>query len=208
MLATIPLPAGTDRVPIRDIPALIADALHPSNPVEDGGDLLQRMRWHSNIDDWEVFVRNAVNSGILIPRHPQSLLPQRQASGEWMFACFVTIDDLTQFLARFDIGVRFAEKAPAPTEKPAAEMNPGRTDWKAKARQIADECFEKDTKAGIRDSLVRKGKGGHITGGYAFRVMELMQKRGIHGPHGLINNPATIARDALQGDKWWANKDK
>lgn len=32
MLATIPLPAGTDRVTVRKIPAYIADALHPALP--------------------------------------------------------------------------------------------------------------------------------------------------------------------------------
>jgi hypothetical protein len=38
--------------------------------------------------------------------------------------------------------------------------------------------------------------------------MEVMQERGIKGPRGIIDNPNTIMRDALQGEKWWKNKQK
>ena len=76
-----------------------------------------------------------------------------------------------------------------------------------KARAIADELFGHDTKGKCRDSLLKK-KNGRIVGGYSFRVMELMQERGIKGVRGIIDNPATIMREALQGDKWWANKSK
>lgn len=68
--------------------------------------------------------------------------------------------------------------------------------WKEQARKIADECFDRDTANNCRDSLT----------GYASRVMDEMQKRGIHGPRGRITNPNTIQRDALQGAKWWASK--
>ena len=71
-------------------------------------------------------------------------------------------------------------------------------DWKSKARQIANELFDYDTTQQTRDSLV----------GYSKRVMEKMQSRKIHGPRGLIGNPKTVQRDALQGEKWWSNKKK
>ena len=71
-------------------------------------------------------------------------------------------------------------------------------DWKAKARAIADECFDSDTKNNCRDSL----------NGYSKRVMKKMQERGIKGPRGNIDNFRTVMRDALQGDKWWVNKIK
>jgi hypothetical protein len=76
------------------------------------------------------------------------------------------------------------------------------------ARKIADECFDHDTELGTRDSLNRKNKRGEYVGGYAFRVMEIMQKRKIHGPRGRIDNAGTIAREALQGSKWWGKKAK
>lgn len=69
-------------------------------------------------------------------------------------------------------------------------------DWTEKARQIADEFFDNDTKNNCRDSL----------NGYALRVMEEMQKRGIHGPRGRFDNHNTIKKEALQGAKWWQLK--
>lgn len=72
------------------------------------------------------------------------------------------------------------------------------SDWRDSARAIADEFFDNDTANKCRDSLA----------GYSQRVMVEMQKRGIHGPRGLINNPRTIQREALQGAKWWAGKPK
>lgn len=84
------------------------------------------------------------------------------------------------------------------TETPAAPgMSEGSAptkDWMVQARMIADECFNNDTAAGCRDSLK----------GYSRRVME----RGIKGPRGIIDNSATIMRDALQGGKWWRKKSK
>lgn len=71
-------------------------------------------------------------------------------------------------------------------------------DWKDKARIIADECFDSDTKSRCRDSLK----------GYSNRVMELMQERDIKGPRGIIDNPNHVMREALQSKKWWANKSK
>ncbi|PQV52928.1 hypothetical protein [Paraburkholderia sp. BL21I4N1] len=86
---------------------------------------------------------------------------------------------------------------------PAWQMGEAATDdigdvWQTMARRIADECFDRDTANDCRDSLK----------GYAARVMEEMQKRRIHGPRGRIDNANTIQREALQGDKWWAQKSK
>lgn len=75
-------------------------------------------------------------------------------------------------------------------------------DWREEARAIADELFDRDTEHGVRDSLLtKKGRGG-----YAFRVMGELQARGIHGPRGRIVNAGTVAKEALQGDKWWGRK--
>ncbi|KVC94875.1 hypothetical protein WI77_10285 [Burkholderia ubonensis] len=78
-----------------------------------------------------------------------------------------------------------------------SDLGPG-GGWQERARIIADEFFDCDTAHSCRDSLK----------GYAARVMEEMQKRKIHGPRGRIDNPNTIQREALQGDKWWAGKGK
>lgn len=98
----------------------------------------------------------------------------------------------------------------APEEQAAPKRSPSDDDWMAQARVIADECFDHDTNANptVRDSLARKNSAGQITGGYCFRVMGIMQERGIKGPRGIITNPGTVMREALQGEKWWANKPK
>jgi hypothetical protein len=72
------------------------------------------------------------------------------------------------------------------------------SDWREKARVIADTCFDSDTKNNCRDSLL----------GYSKRVMNEMQEQRIHGPRGLIDNPRTIQREALQAGQWWASKSK
>jgi hypothetical protein len=86
--------------------------------------------------------------------------------------------------------------APKSAEPPA--MVATSANWTHSARAIADECFDRDSANKCRDSMA----------GYALRVMDEMQKRGIHGPRGRINNPKTIERDALQGEKWWKYKNK
>lgn len=70
--------------------------------------------------------------------------------------------------------------------------------WQEEARRIADELFDRDTSCNCRDSLK----------GYSSRVMDAMKKQEIHGPRGLITNPNTIQREALQGENWWALKSK
>lgn len=84
------------------------------------------------------------------------------------------------------------QKNPKPVKIPEGDH------WTVLARVVADECFDKDTRNGCRDSLK----------GYARRVMELMQQRDIKSPRGIIDNHLTVMRDALQGDKWWAKKSK
>lgn len=71
-------------------------------------------------------------------------------------------------------------------------------DWRLSARVIADEFFKLDTDNNCRDSLAN----------YSNRVMYEMQKRKIYGPRGLIDNPKTIQREALQAAMWWAGKAK
>jgi hypothetical protein len=75
---------------------------------------------------------------------------------------------------------------------------PAQKTWQEEARRIADELFEKDTSLNCRDSLK----------GYCSRTMDAMQKQKIHGPRGLITNPDTIQREALQSANWWALKSK
>lgn len=102
----------------------------------------------------------------------------------------------------------------SPADAPAAKVEAGTdtsqsvADWKAQARVIADECFDHDTKQNTRDQLGKKNANNEIVGGYAYRVMEIMQDREIHAPRGRIDNAATIMREALSGGKWWANKRK
>jgi hypothetical protein len=89
----------------------------------------------------------------------------------------------------------------APPEEATGSAPPpddGSDSWKAKARQIADECFDRDTANQCRDSLA----------GYARRVRDEMQKREIHGPRGRIDNVNTVQREALQGGEWWSKKAK
>lgn len=90
-----------------------------------------------------------------------------------------------------------ARAAPAP-QNDAEKDDATEKDWRPKARDIADECFDRDTANNCRDSLAS----------YSHRVMDEMQKRNIHGPQGPIVNPKTIQREALQGAKWWQNKPK
>lgn len=105
-------------------------------------------------------------------------------------------------------GYSVAHLLPAGSTAPAAKVEAAKSsDWKEQARAIADECFDHDTKMDCRDCLIRK-RNGKPSGGYAYRVMKLMQERGITGPRGSIGNASTVMRDALQGDLWWANKGK
>lgn len=69
-------------------------------------------------------------------------------------------------------------------------------DWRANARAIADECFDRDTANNCRDSLAN----------YSKRVADSLGKRGIQGPHRKVISPQTVQREALQGEKWWSNK--
>jgi hypothetical protein len=107
--------------------------------------------------------------------------------------------DLSELRFRREDITMLADNHSAPHHTPAAPAtSPSDDDWKAQARVIADECFDRDTANGCRDSLDN----------YSNRVMEAMQERGIKGPRGIIDNKNTVKRDALQGKQWWANKPK
>jgi len=113
----------------------------------------------------------------------------------------VSKSDLRAWVAKYAPNLRTrllgfdVATVPKRAESATSEAN---NDWKEKARAIADELFDIDTKNNCRDSLK----------GYSSRVMDKMQERNIHGPRGRIDNHGTISREALQGKKWWANKSK
>jgi len=160
-----------------------------------------------------------IEHGELSPKHPETLLPYSQylrmmESG--MFGTdgaampvpdagwLVSLDEAEQWFQSKNISVNFdrlkaeLSKIAAPAAKGEPDTGSGGDDWEVKARAIADECFDIDTKGGCRDSLK----------GYSKRVMELMQERGIKGARGIIDNQNTVMREALQGKQWWANKSK
>lgn len=74
----------------------------------------------------------------------------------------------------------------------------GSSDWKEKARTLADEFFDKDTRMKCRRTLE----------GYAELVMESLQELEIHSSRGRIDNVNTVIREALSGKNWWAKKVK
>lgn len=82
--------------------------------------------------------------------------------------------------------------------EPQAFANFKDSNWKVKARKIADEIFDQDTKLNCRRTLKA----------YADLVMDKMQELEIHGPRGRFDNSGTIMREALQGNHWWKNKAK
>lgn len=160
----------------------------------------------------------AIRSGLVKPLDPRAHTPRQLSS--------IAGDDFRQHenavitqahYKQFAESLHFVEVVIEPTP-PAIDVagekvedaSPDGDDWREQARVIADECFDHDTNGNppTRDSLARRNGQRQITGGYCFRVMAIMQKRGIKGPRGIMNNPATIMREALQGKKWWANKSK
>lgn len=112
-----------------------------------------------------------------------------------------------QYNAAASSGTPESDEPKAPTPE-ASKGERTTVSWQEQARQIADELFNHDTNAKCRDCLIRRNGRNEIVGGYAYRVMEEMQKREIHGPRGRFDNAGTISKEALQGDKWWARKPK
>jgi hypothetical protein len=112
----------------------------------------------------------------------------------------ITGQELHSFVGRITSATTAAIGAASSVEQVASEFPTGVKTWKEYAREIADTFFDHDTNANpsVRDSLA----------GYADRVMAEMQKRKIHSPRGAITNASTISREALQGLKWWAKKQK
>ena len=104
-LATVHLLPGTDRVAVRDIPAMIADAIHGAR-IEDGGEVTNiDIAWAATVDEYRSIVKRAVGCGDIVPRNPTTLAPMAGAAGQSMLRGIVTIPDLTAFAAQFDIGV-------------------------------------------------------------------------------------------------------
>jgi len=188
-MKSIVLPAGTEHVQFGELAHLIADALWPDAGPDD-----DRMTYAGARINLDAELACAVDSGALPVKDPLTLGPHTYPVGNALRTARVTVDDLQRFVT--DRGLSVIVETPEP--QAAQVTSPSGEEWEVQARAIADECFDIDTKCGCRDSLK----------GYSKRVMELMQERGIKGARGIIDNPATIMREALQGEKWWANKAK
>ena len=197
---------------------IIAILVHVRGEVED-----QHFKAASH---YMSLARLDILAGRLNPKHPLTHIPfseyARMITARLirvdetdmkipMWAWLVPIDDLEGWLQSKGIhcdldGLRLAVGGPSEgfeqAVTPAVEAIPTLAsyvyDWQSQARIIADECFDRDTRIGTRDSLF----------GYCKRVVEEMVKRGIRGTRGVITNPSTVKREALQGKKWWWNKQK
>ena len=142
-------------------------------------------------------------AGIVLPTEPYAIWAGWPDALILSSGVFVTLNDLTAWVKTEGIAtseemtalLSTTECSPSGTPEKAAPPV-ALSDWRNSARAIADECFDKDTANKCRDSLA----------GYSRRVMGEMQTREIHGPRGLIDNPNTIQREALQGARWWKGK--
>lgn len=134
----------------------------------------------------------------IVPRDPYNPVADDYEGTEMQNAFYeITVDEWARLAAAY--GVPFeVESAPDARRPTKGEAPATQSDWRAAARTIADALFVHDTKHKTRDCLA----------GYAKRTLEEMQRREIHGPRGRITNPATVQREALQGGKWWAKKQK
>jgi hypothetical protein len=183
-----------------------AGILSMSTPGNHGVNLAEFATWAAGVVQWDNLPAELL--AMAITPELSANAGAVPAEGFASMSLRLTKEKIAEHWAQRGLEAVLAQQASTSTGAPVAPIESAREDWRVKARSIADECFDKDTDNNCRDSLIRKGKGGKITGGYAYRVMELMQQRKIHGPRGLIDNPATISREALQGGKWWANKNK
>lgn len=123
MTTEIILPAGTERVFVRDIPALFATAIHPVIANDEGDDfptqetispyLAWRMMWQETLQAYTNQVRFAVNLQHLWPFNAVTLLPAIGATGESLLSAFVTVKNLAEFAERNNIAVRIEQSAPA-----------------------------------------------------------------------------------------------
>lgn len=193
-----------------DCISLIAFALHEW-PVE---------KRQLIVDAWATEVRKAAIEGEIQARDPLTFLALSALPDGWNWA--LSMSDADKFIAAREMtwtcseiaahlyretqGSRDRLRCPpelfnsdaASVRTTAPKQADAADDWKAQARKIADVIFERDTKQGCRDTLAN----------YSKRVMEEMQKQGIKGPRGIITNPNTVQRDALQGRLWWSKKAK
>ncbi|WP_035882565.1 hypothetical protein [Cupriavidus metallidurans] len=182
-----------------------AHAVLPSGETRHIDDpYVQITPWTSRL----FYVQSAIDSGMVEFRSGNgitaTLCAGRTVLRDWLV---VRGFDLIMFLnayahAQKEMQARITQPA---RDVPVAAMHvrdgaaPARQkSWQDAAREIADELYDRDTSAHVRNSLT----------GYAKQTMEEMQRRNIHGPRGSITNPATVQREALQGDKWWAKKQK
>lgn len=152
------------------------------------------MRQHENL--LRALEANRFNAQFFTPAHNFKDPVRLSEFAAW---CAPVVRDLTGG----DIPEELAALAKAAPQAAAKievipVITPSGENWQTKARAIADECFDHDTKMNCRDSLKN----------YSKRVMEAMQERGIKGPRGIIDNANSVMREALQGEKWWANKSK
>lgn len=164
---------------------------------------------HASVNIKNIYdaMNKAISEGSLTVHQPGDDVPydikERVISFPW--ADEIYWDDLNSWLkSKYR---HFKCIFPNPIKPKTNEKVSSSADWKEQARIIADECFDKDTELNCRDKL-KVTKNNKIVDGYAYRVMVKMQERGIHGPNGLIDNPATVMREALQGDLWWKKKRK
>ncbi len=152
------------------------------------------MRQHENL--LRVLEANRFNAQLFTPAHNFKDPVRLPEFAAW---CAPVVRDLTggdipeELAALAKAAPQAAAKAEAAPVTSASDE-----DWRAQARVIADECFDRDTANKCRDSLK----------GYSERVMGEMQERGIKGPRGILDNENTVKREALQGKQWWANKPK
>lgn len=172
------------------------------NDIDDlrhiGEDICDRdIEWRIRTDEKGEVIASAIRAGTIKTTEVECLDKKRFDfkrtrinKSDWLDWCrnigYVSLADSFTPTSSNSKGKSFPNKTPSSS------------DWKAQAREIADECFDHDTEMNCRDSLKN----------YANRVMGLMRERGIKGPRGIIDNPNTIMREALQGKKWWANKSK
>jgi hypothetical protein len=204
----IEVPAGKQFFTIEELPHLFADSVpEPADTVE--GNWAVRLVMAQS--EFGPLIEAAAIDGSLPVLDPFTRLPARYPSGFNTKRLQVTLDAFRDFASKHGFDVREKAEPPQVQEAPEVQEQPEQAEredtWQEQARKIADECYKHDAAMGVLDVLAKKDKKGDVAGGYAYRVMEIMQERKIHAPRGRITNAATIAKE-LQGKKWWGNKVK
>ncbi|MBC8739019.1 hypothetical protein F6X40_19895 [Paraburkholderia sp. UCT31] len=134
----------------------------------------------------------------ITPRDPYNPLADDYEATEAQNLTYrITVDEWAHLAAAYDVPFEIGPK-PDIAQASGGEAPAKHASWEDVARAIADECYDRDTACGVRNSV----------NGYAQKVAEKMQQRGIRGPHGFFLSPATVRREALQSKDWWAKKQK